>query len=156
MKRPLAACALWLALAAPAGAAPFVFASGATLRGGATLPLVLPDGSTLPASRLAAQLAARAVADDTIVAFDLGRAGTLFIDGGGADWPAAPFVGDPVDVWLRAADAIGFTEFPEADSLAVALAVQGTVAFRTTCPRGLACPQDVPSVEVFADGFEAP
>lgn len=156
MTRRLATLGLLLALAAPATAAPYVFASGATLRAGATLPVVLPDGSALPATRLAAQLAGRTVADDAIVAFDLGRAGTVFIDGGGGDWPAAPFVGDPADVWLRAADAAAFSVFPEADSLAVALAVQGTFAFRSTCPRGLACPQDVPSVEVFADGFESP
>lgn len=148
---------LLLALAAmPATAAPYLFASGATLRGGTAVPLLLPDGSLLPRDRIAAAIALLEPVDAAIVAIDLGAARAVFADGGRADWPAAPFVGDPVGVFLRAPGASGFAEFPEADSLAAALAQPGAYAWRATCPRGLACPQRILTEEVFADGFETP
>lgn len=140
----------------PALAEPYLFASGATLRSGNAVPLVLPDGSLLPRDRIAAALALIEPVDTAIVAIDLGAARAVFADGGRVDWPAAPFVGDPVGVFLRAPGAQSFAEFPKADSLAVALAQTGAYAWRATCPRGLACPQRILTEKVLDDGFEAP
>jgi hypothetical protein len=151
-----AALLLFALASGPAAAAPFLFATGATLRSGAAVPLVLPDGSLLPRDRIAAALAAVEPVDAAIVAIDLGEARAVFADGGQADGPAVRFVGDAVGVFLRAPAANSFVEFPEADSLAAALAQPGAYAWRSTCPRGLACPQRILTEEVFTDGFETP
>ena len=156
LTRTFGALVLFALAAAPVSAAPYLFASGATLRAGIAVPQVLPDGSLLPRDAVAAAIALVEPDDNAIVAIDLGAARAVFADGGRADWPAAPFIGDTVGVFLRASGANVFAEFPEADSLAAALAQPGAFAWRATCPRGLACPQRILTEEVFADGFESP